>query len=94
MSRIIRSCVFLLIFNFLFSDHLFAQERDTDFKASGKPIIQVFGNIDMSLGKDAEKRGYRYLAPTFQDKYIGTPNGDLGIVGHYKLLITHYYHGH
>lgn len=170
MSRIIRSCVFLLIFNFLFSDHLFAQERDTDFEASGKPIIQVFGNIDMNLGKDAEKRygvwigrahfgygyrfsktfsgkivldvgrpttlsqfsemggykegsyytvtlkfaslewtpnehvyiqagsvlqnhyitqekfwGYRYLAPTFQDKYFGTPSGDLGIIGYYKL---------
>ena len=56
MLRIIWSCVFVLIFNFLFSDHLFAQERDTDFEASGKPIIQVFGNIDMNLGKDAEKR--------------------------------------
>jgi hypothetical protein len=56
MSKISWSCILVLTLNFLFSDHLFAQEHDPDFEASGKPIIQVFGNIDMNLGKDAEKR--------------------------------------
>lgn len=29
--------------------------------------------------------GYRYLAPTFQDKYYGIPSGDLGIIGYFTL---------
>ncbi|MDD3859699.1 MAG: rhodanese-like domain-containing protein [Bacteroidales bacterium] len=29
--------------------------------------------------------GYRYLAPTFQDKYYGLPSGDLGVIAYYKM---------
>lgn len=29
--------------------------------------------------------GYRYLAPTFQDKYYGLPSGDLGLIAYYKI---------
>lgn len=29
--------------------------------------------------------GYRYLAPTFQDKYYGMPSGDLGIIGYFRI---------
>lgn len=28
---------------------------------------------------------YRYLAPTFQDKYFGTPSGDLGVIGYFTI---------
>lgn len=29
--------------------------------------------------------GYRYLAPTFQDKYFGIPSGDLGAIVFFKV---------
>ncbi|NCC99074.1 MAG: hypothetical protein EOL95_05130 [Bacteroidia bacterium] len=29
--------------------------------------------------------GYRYVAPTFQDKYYGIPSSDLGIIGYFKI---------
>ncbi len=29
--------------------------------------------------------GYRYLAPTFQDKYYGIPSSDLGIIGYFTV---------
>jgi hypothetical protein len=28
--------------------------------------------------------GYRYVAPTFQDKYFGIPSSDLGLIAYYK----------
>ena len=30
--------------------------------------------------------GYRYVAPTFQDKYYGIPSSDLGIIATLKLM--------
>jgi len=29
--------------------------------------------------------GYRYVAPTFQDKYYGIPSSDLGIIAYFKI---------
>jgi len=29
--------------------------------------------------------GYRYVAPTFQDKYYGIPSSDLGVISYFKI---------
>ena len=170
MSKIKCFVILLLVCSSSFVSTLAAQEKEPVFNGAGKPIIQVFGNFDLNLGKDHGKRygfwigrahfgyehqfseqfsgrivldvgrptlfsqfsemggykegsyysvtlkfaslewmpnehiriqagsilqnhyitqekfwGYRYLAPTFQDKYFGTPSGDLGIIGYFKV---------
>jgi hypothetical protein len=50
-----------------------------------KITIQVGGILQNHYITQEKFWGFRYVAPTFQDKYYGIPSSDLGIIGYFRL---------
>ncbi len=46
--------------------------------------VQVGGVLQNHYITQEKFWGYRYVAPTFQDKYYGIPSSDLGLIAYYK----------
>ncbi len=47
--------------------------------------VQVGGVLQNHYITQEKFWGYRYVAPTFQDKYYGIPSSDLGLIGYYTV---------
>jgi hypothetical protein len=46
--------------------------------------VQVGGVLQNHYITQEKFWGYRYVAPTFQDKYYGISSSDLGLIAYYK----------
>lgn len=55
-----------------------------EWKPSEQFKIQAGGILQNHYITQEKFWGYRYLAPTFQDKYFAIPSGDLGVIAYYK----------
>ncbi len=56
-----------------------------EWKPSGFVRIQAGGVLQNHYITQEKFWGYRYVAPTYQDKYYGMPSGDLGAIGYFTV---------
>ena len=56
-----------------------------EWKPNSFVRIQAGGVLQNHYITQEKFWGYRYVAPTFQDKYYGIPSSDLGIIGYFTL---------
>lgn len=56
-----------------------------EWQPNDNVIIQVGGILQNHYITQEKFWGYRYIAPTFQDKYYGIPSGDLGIISYFQI---------
>jgi hypothetical protein len=55
-----------------------------EWKLNEQFKIQAGGILQNHYITQEKFWGYRYIAPTFQDKYYGIPSSDLGFIAYYK----------
>ncbi|HRY31581.1 MAG TPA: hypothetical protein P5531_01295 [Bacteroidales bacterium] len=55
-----------------------------EYKISQQFKIQAGGILQNHYITQEKIWGYRYVMETFQDRYFGTPSGDLGIIAYYS----------
>lgn len=56
-----------------------------EWRPNGNVTIQVGGVLQNHYITQEKFWGYRYIAPTFQDRYYGIPSGDLGAIGYFRV---------
>lgn len=56
-----------------------------EWKATNRLRFQIGAVLQNHYITQERFWGYRYVAPTFQDRYFKTPSGDLGLIGLYKI---------
>lgn len=57
-----------------------------EFNPTEKLKLQAGGVLQNHYITQEKFWGYRYILETFQDRYFGTPSGDLGFIGYYSPL--------
>jgi len=56
-----------------------------EWKPNNIVKIQAGGVLQNHYITQEKFWGYRYVAPTFQDRYYGIPSSDLGVIGYFTL---------